>query len=53
VKTSNATACSLPGIPVCAIAAIPATSKIRFLGLIAAGTTPVPRLLAGVKESKA
>ena len=53
MKTSSATACWPPLMPVCAIAAAPATMSRRFLGLRAERATPAARALIGVKLSSA
>jgi len=42
VKTSRAITCSLAGIPASATAAMPAMIRIRFFGLSAERTSPVP-----------
>jgi len=53
VKTTNETACSVAGIPICAIAAIPATMSRRFFGLRAESTTPDPAAFGELNTSSA
>ena len=47
VKTIQAMACSSAGMPVCAIAAAPATINSRFFGLSTESATPAPAAFRG------